>query len=94
MLFRAEQLRQYPEFYNTLTDTCTTNIVDHVNAVWPGTVPLRREILLPGNADRLAYELGLIACDEPFERCRERFRINDHPAAADRSPDFSRRIRE
>jgi hypothetical protein len=94
MLARAERLRVEPEFYNTLTDTCTTNIVAHVNAVWPGTVPLRREILLPGDADRLAYQLGLIACDEPFERCRERFRVNERAAAADQAADFSRRIRE
>jgi hypothetical protein len=93
MLARADALRTRPEFYDTLTNTCTTNIVAHVNAIWPGTVPLRREILLPGNADRLAYELGMIACDEPFPACRERCRIDAQGAGDERDPGFSRRIR-
>ncbi|HEX6864625.1 MAG TPA: DUF4105 domain-containing protein, partial [Thermoanaerobaculia bacterium] len=36
MLERANQLRERPEFYNTLTSTCTTNIVRHVEEVAPG----------------------------------------------------------
>src|SRR5262245_42760717 len=33
MLRKANRLRQRPEFYNTLTNNCTTSIVGHVNKV-------------------------------------------------------------
>jgi hypothetical protein len=82
MLARAEQLASEPEFYHTLFNTCTTHVVDHVNHIWPGTVPLAREVVLPGNADRLAHRLGLIDCELPFAACRERHRINARSLAA------------
>ena len=60
MLERANALREKPEFYNTLTNTCTTNLVHHVNAIVPGRVPLHPAVFLPGYSDKLAYKLGLI----------------------------------
>lgn len=95
MLERANQLREEPEFYNTLTSTCTTNIVRHVEEVAPGRVPkLSREVLLPGYSDRLAYDLGLIDTNLPFEQARERFKINDRALRAQGDPEFSVKIRE
>lgn len=95
MLLRANQLRERPEFYNTLTSTCTTNIVRHVEEVAPGRVPqFRREVILPGYSDRLAYDLGLLDTDLPFEKARERFKINDRALRAQGDPDFSVKIRE
>jgi len=35
MLQRANQLAAHPEWYNTLTNTCTTSIVKHVNRIAP-----------------------------------------------------------
>ena len=95
MLERANRLREEPEFYNTLTNTCTTNIVRHVEEVAPGRVPrFRREVILPGYSDRLAYDLGLLDTDLPFEKARERFKINERALRAEGSPDFSLKIRE
>ncbi len=82
MVARAEALDRHPEFYHTVFSTCTTNVVAHVNEIWPGTVPLAREVVLPGNADRLAHRLGLIDSRETFERCRERYRINERSLIA------------
>jgi hypothetical protein len=39
MLRRANLLRAHPEFYNTLTNTCTTNLVEHVNTIVPEPHP-------------------------------------------------------
>ena len=39
MLTRANTLKEQPEFYNTLTNTCTTNIADHINDITPSRVP-------------------------------------------------------
>lgn len=38
-LRRSNKLSIKPEWYNTITNTCTTNIVAHVNEVYPGRVP-------------------------------------------------------
>jgi hypothetical protein len=94
MLTRANELRAEPEFYNTLTNTCTTNLVRHVNRIAPRKVPFSYKVLLPGYSDRLAYDIGLIDTDLPFEEARERFHINARAARYADAPDFSQRIRQ
>jgi len=94
LLNRAERLRSEPEFYNTLTNTCTTNLVDHVDRQWPGRVPLSLWVWLPGRSDRLAYDLGLIATDQPFDQVRERHRIDDRVRQVIDAADFSAAIRK
>jgi hypothetical protein len=93
MLERANALRERPEFYNTLTNTCTTNIVRHVNEIAPRRVPLSPKVLLPAFSDRLAYDLGLLDTDLPFEQARERHRINERAMRFADDPEFSRKIR-
>lgn len=93
MLKRANDLQEHPEFYNTLTNTCTTNLVRHVNTIAAGKVPLRPAVLFPGYSDRLAYELGLIDTSVPLEQLRQRYYITDLAQAADDAPDFSAKIR-
>lgn len=94
MLQRANKLREEPEFYNTLTNTCTTNIVRHVNRIAPKKVPFSYKVLLPGYADELAYDLGMIDTDLPFAQARERFHINARALRHADAPDFSARIRQ
>jgi Domain of unknown function (DUF4105) len=93
MLTRANGLAAHPEFYNTLTNTCTTSIVGHVNQISPKRVPFSLKVLFPGYSDRLAYDLGLIDTDLPFEQARERYHVNARAMQAGNSPDFSLRIR-
>ncbi|MHB0970019.1 MAG: Lnb N-terminal periplasmic domain-containing protein [Thermoanaerobaculia bacterium] len=94
MLERANALRETPEFYNTLTNTCTTNIVRHVNAIAPQRVPLKAAILFPGYSDQLAWDLGLIDTTLTFEEAKRRFHINARALRFADDPDFSKRIRE
>jgi hypothetical protein len=94
MLRRANHLRQEPEHYNTLTNTCTTNIVRHVNELIPGRVPWSYKVLLPGYSDELAYDLGLIDTDRPFPEAKRHFRVDDDALRAAGREDFSRRIRQ
>jgi hypothetical protein len=93
MLARANQLREHPEFYNSLTANCTSTIVRHVNSLAPGTVPFSYRRLLPGYADRLAYDLGLIDTQVSYDSLRGRFRITEVAQSAGEAPDFSSRIR-
>lgn len=94
MLGRANKLAAQPEFYNTLTNTCTTNIVRHVNSIKSGRVPFNIAILFPEYSDRFAYDLGLIDTKLPWEAVRAHFTINDKASAYADDPRFSVRIRE
>lgn len=94
MLRRANELREHPEFYNTITNTCTTNLVKHVNQLVPRRIPWHLGVFLPGYSDKLAYKLGLIDTTLPFEQAREHFRITDRARALkDDDPEFSVKIR-
>jgi uncharacterized protein DUF4105 len=92
MLKRANQLKRKPEYYNLVTNNCTTNIVRHINRVAPNSVP-PYEVILPINADRLAYHLKLIKADGPFERTKLESRINEVAYINRDQPDFSVKIR-
>jgi hypothetical protein len=93
MVRRANHLHDHPEFYNTLTNTCTTNLVRHVNEIAPKRIPLRASVFLPATSDRLAYELGLIDTDLPFDEARRRALINERASRYADDPQFSKRIR-
>ena len=93
MLERANALAERPEFYNTLTSTCTTNIVAHVNAIAPRRVPASYKVLLPAFADELAYDVGLISNEFPFAETRRRALINGRALRHGEDPYFSAAIR-
>jgi hypothetical protein len=90
---RVNQLHDQPEFYDTFSNNCTTNIVRHINTLAPNRVPYDYRVLLPGYADSLAYELGLIDNSLPFSEARRRARINDLALRYKDDPRFSQRIR-
>lgn len=93
MLDRVNKLYKEPEFYDTLTNNCTTNLVRHVNQLRPGRIPKDIRVLLPGHSDRLAYELGLLEINGPFEYARSYAKINELATLYADSPEFSKRIR-
>jgi hypothetical protein len=72
ILFHTNHLQSKPEFYNTLTNTCTTNIVDRVNEVTPGRIPwLKLSVLFPALSDQFAYRLGLLDISRESVRSAE-----------------------
>jgi len=91
---RINELDEDPEFYHTLFNNCTTNIVDHVNEVMPVPVPFQSKVLLNGYSDELAYELEWLDNSIPYPELRKRHYISDLAKAAEDDPDFSARIRE
>jgi hypothetical protein len=93
MLRRANQLAEEPEFYNSLTSSCTTNIVRHVNELVPGRVPWSYKIVLPGYSGELAYDLGLIDTDLPFAEAQRHFRIDEKAQRLGEGEGFSAAIR-
>jgi hypothetical protein len=94
MLTRANNLKDNPEFYNTITNSCATNIADHVNIIAPQTIPWDYRLILPKNSDEFAYELGLIDNSITLEEARKKYLISPAAAKYIDDPDFSKKIRE
>ena len=93
MLARANQLAVQPEFYNTLNNTCTSNIVDHIDMIAPGRIPFSYKTLLPAYSDDLSFDLGLIDTKLDREHYRAAHQINALVLQYADSPDFSNAIR-
>ncbi len=95
MLNRANKLSTKPEFYNTLTNTCTTNIVKHLNKLTDDKVfPLSLDVLLPANSDAIALSHNLIKTDRTtLAEIRQEFNINKQAEKFADSPNFSQKIR-
>lgn len=95
MLQRINALHDHPEFYNTLTNNCTLNLVRHVNDVAPGLIGAASwRIALPGYSDVVAHRLGLIDSTLPIAEARRQFLITEKARAALGKADFSARIRQ
>ena len=93
MLERANGLAARPEFYNTLTNNCTTNIARHVNTISPRRIPLSFKVLLPAYSDSLAYDLGLIDTNQSLEETRRAHRIDLLAQRLGVDEEFSRNLR-
>jgi hypothetical protein len=89
---QINSLKDHPEFYNTLTTNCTTNIWMH-SKVNPESPPLSWKILVSGYVPQFLYEIGRLDTRLPFDELRRRAHINDAAHAANDAPDFSQRIR-
>jgi hypothetical protein len=89
---QINSMKATPEWYNTLTTNCTTNVVRHVRA-FGGQATYTWKVLLSGYAPQYAYELGALDATIPFEELRTRSYINPKSRASGDGPDFSHQIR-
>ena len=94
MINEVNELKNNPKFYNTLTNTCTTKIMKHINSITPKRIPFSYKVLLPGYADELAFDLGLIDTDLSLEEARKVFLINKRAEKYADSENFSEMIRK
>lgn len=92
---RVNDLKDNPEFYNTIVNNCTTNIARHINSITPNTVPLLSlRLIFPASSDKLAHQLGLLDTELSLEDARAKYHINKRAEAYADAEDFSVRIRE
>jgi len=89
----VNDLREHPQWYNALTDNCTTAIQrlagsDSRRSWWSW------KLFLNGHLDELAYDIGAIDRSLPFPVLKAKSRVNDRAKAANADPQFSARIRE
>jgi Domain of unknown function (DUF4105) len=82
-----------PQFYNALTDNCTTNVRMHTAATTAKPAPWDWRMLLNGTVDELVYRNGGFASHLPFAGLKPMSLIDAKAQAADQAPDFSERIR-
>lgn len=90
---RASGLRRTPEFYNSVYNTCATNVLGHVRRAAPGRASWGLSVLLPARSGRMAYERGLLDAQGSFEEESRRRRVDPALAARVEAPDYSRLIR-
>ncbi len=91
---RVNQIARQPEFYDLITNNCTTNIVDLINNIYPGGIPDDLRVRFPGHSDKFAYDLGLLAVQGPFDQIKAASKINLVAELNYDAHDFSKRIRQ
>lgn len=77
-LKHADKVNKNPEFYNTLTNACTSNIVYRLQEVLSNNQDLQvnRNIIFPKASDEYLYEIGLIDSGLTFEELKYSSEIN------------------
>ena len=94
MLKRADKLGKEPEFYNTLWNNCTTNIIKHARRFSDKRIPFwDPRYLFPENIDKIAYKFNMIDTHLSYEAAREHFDITKLAQASEHAKDFSNAIR-
>jgi len=89
----VNSIHVHPQFYNALTDNCTTNVRMHTAATAAKPAPWDWRILLNGTVDELVYQNGGFASRPPFAELKQMSLIDAKAQAAEQAPDFSERIR-
>jgi hypothetical protein len=92
---RAAALAERPEFYNTITNNCTSNIVRIIDRGLPHgkRLGLSWRLLFSGYADAFAYDVGRLKGRLPFAELKQRSRIV-RPGGAVIGEDYSGAIRQ
>ncbi|REC94797.1 DUF4105 domain-containing protein [Kushneria indalinina] len=96
-LDEADDLRDTPAFYNTLTSNCTTLVFDMVKRIIPG-LPADYRLLLSGYLPGYLFDLDALDTSRTLLELKSRGHISSRARAADNGghalPDFSAAIRQ
>jgi hypothetical protein len=85
-------LRDRAEWYNAITDNCTTAI--RTQRPTADRAPWDWRMLINGHLDEMLYERGVIDTNLPFAELKQRSHINPQAKAANKAADFSQQIRK
>jgi len=86
------EMRERPQFYNTLTTNCTTSVLFHTR-VNPESPPMSWKVLVSGYVPEYLYELGRLDKTRSFVELERVSRVNERAHAAGGDAAFSQRIR-
>ncbi len=87
----VNSLNEKPEWYNALTQNCTTTIRGHTAPYFHGK--LSWKMIVNGYLDTLLYERKAVNTSMPFEKLKEISCINERALKAGDSLDYSDKIR-
>jgi uncharacterized protein DUF4105 len=90
-LTRVEMLAVRPEWYNSVTSNCTTNLFHHGHQHLPWW--MKPGIFLNGLSARTMYRRGFVGDNRPFKELQTRSAIRERALVAGEAADFSQRIR-
>ncbi len=93
MIKATNDIYNKPQFYNTLTQSCTNTLANHVIDAKIAKIPFWKRRILTGTVDRRLYEAGFLDQSLPFAQLRQRAHIDARAQAAGQGPQFSARIR-
>jgi hypothetical protein len=86
-------LAEKPEWYNALTQNCTTTIWKHGKAIGSERVPLDWRLMANGYLVDLGYEVGAVNTDISLDMLKQRSDITARARRAGDAADFSGAIR-
>ncbi len=90
----ANELRQKPRFYNTLTSNCTTIVFELARVIAPA-LPMDYRLLLSGYFARYVYDMHGLTPGYRYDELQALGHINERALASDVSEDdFSMSIRQ
>ena len=93
ILKRINGIEKKSEFYNTLTNSCVTNIFKHIKEAGETEIPRSWKFFVPSKLDKLLYDIKLIKTKLPFDAFKEKHRINDRAEKYQDEADYSAKIR-
>lgn len=94
MVERTNALTEKPEFYNTITESCTNTIGDHIIKARVFDIPWWKRRILTGSVGKRLYEQGLLVTGgKSFDQLRLESNIDARAQAVDQAADFSEKIR-
>ena len=94
VLKRADKLSKEPEFYNTVFNNCTTNIMLHANEIRINDIWFSRKAILPAYADTVVYDLWIIDTELSFDEAKKYYKINELSEMYAEDSDYSAKIRK
>ena len=94
-LQRVNSLHLHPEWYNAVTNNCTTNIAVSSAEAHQTRVRVDWRVLLNGKMDEMMYENGsLVTGGLSLTALKEQAHINPASKAAGETSDFSNLVRQ
>ena len=93
MAARTIEIRDTPEFYNTLTNACGSTIAKHIEKLAPGSITWGLAIAAPLRSYRVAHDLGLLNDGISLEDHIDRAPISELIRAHQDKENFSESIR-
>ncbi len=94
MVERMTDLHHHPEWYNTVTNSCSSNLAFHYEVINDVKLPPDYRILMPGFSGELLAELDLLPDGITAQEAMDRFRVDQVARELPLDEHFSTALRQ